>query len=354
MTIYITILFLAIINFLIQQKREINILNFILFTLMMLVCALRASDIGADTSAYINTYSNIDTFQKRFGNTEFVFCFIVRALLNSGFSVENIQFIFALITYGAFYVFFRKVRLNTALSILIFVIAVNGYFLETFNIVRQIAATPFLLLSYTYLNEEKKLMSALFAIIAIGFHMSSLIYIPFVVLAYCFKFPYVSVVISVIASFVFTVAISSINLLTNALNSIMLLYDFGDLNKYSHYSEYKLDLAKDKFSLMAVCLIPSILSILAYKKLNGNLFARIYFLGVVLLNIVAIMPTSYRMAYGLTSLELLLFPAMLSVEKSQKYKYTICAILITLTLFKIYTIIKHGEATSLVPYESYL
>lgn len=341
---YIPILYISIINFLFQYKRNIPFMNILVLIILLLLCAFRGEYVGADTSTYLSIYDT-ELYLEDYKN-EYVFYFIIKFLRELGFSSIICQVVMACITFIPLIFLFIKKSMMPSLSILLFLIAINGYYLETYNIVRQSAATVFLLWAYiSALENNWKNVTAYF-IIALGFHTSSLIYILFFIIALYCRFTYKVVIISILGSLFFAFILSNISFLTNIINSLQNI-DILGFGNYSHFADYKLDMARNLNGLITLLLPHSFLCLYAYKKYKENILFRIYFCGCVFLNIVSIMPTSYRMAYGLTALELILFPMVF--KDNMKFRY-IAFILLGILTFLYISKIDNGYTTSIMPY----
>lgn len=341
---YIPILYISIINFLFQYKRNIPFMNILVLIILLLLCAFRGEYVGADTSTYLSIYDS-ELYLEDYNN-EYVFYFIIKFLRELGFSSIICQVVMACITFIPLIFLFIKKSMMPSLSILLFLIAINGYYLETYNIVRQSAATVFLLWAYISALENNWKNVIAFFLIALGFHTSSLIYILFFIIALYCRFTYKVVVISILGSLFFAFILSNISFLTNIINSLQNI-DILGFGNYSHFADYKLDMVRNLNGLITLLLPHSFLCLYSYKKYKENILFRIYFCGCVFLNIVSIMPTSYRMAYGLTALELILFPMV--YKENMKFRYMAIILLSILTYFYL-SRIDEGYTSSIMPY----
>ena len=357
MIIYLIVLTLAILNFSIQQRKEIRILNLFLFVFMMLVCAMRAEGVGSDTVRYLYSFARINELQGR-ESLEFVYKSVVVFFSGLSFSPQGIQFILSLIAYSAFYKLFIKYSGNIALAILLFIISSNAYFSESFNIVRQICATPFILLSILSIRDRAFVKSVFYMIIGIGFHMSSLIFIPVIFFAYYVKINYKIVLIASLSSFLFAIISASNEFVVNMLEAVMPAISnsrLSDLDKYSGYTNYLIDFNRSLNGLLYLILPHTFICVFTYKRMNGDFISRIYFIGVVIFNLISAMPTGYRMVYALTALELIILPCLWvsTYNKDYNIKYTrrcIVVIVMALVLGYIYILMTKGEQARLIPY----
>lgn len=346
MGIYVFVLAIVIVGFLFQQRKNVVWLNIISIVVLFIYCAFRGENVGADTSNYLLIYTSkyaIDNYEN-----EFLFYNIVKWMQQWGCSGEECQIIMALLTYVPFAFLIVKKSLMPSLSILLFVVAVNGYYLETYNIVRQSIAVVFLLWSYVLFGEKRWQIAIAFFAMAIGVHNSSLIYLPMVLLALLCKFSYKTVAISILGSLLFAFIFSNISFLTNIVKGIQNI-DILGFGKYSYFTDYKLDLTRNMNGLITLLLPHSFLCLYAYNKMKDNLLIRIYFCGVVFLNLVSVMPISYRMAYGLTVLELLIYPIIM--KEKCKYNFVINILLGVLIVYWLVRLNSIGNIGTLIPYK---
>lgn len=342
---YVFLLSVAIIGNLFQRKRNIILLNVLVMGVLFIYCAFRGEYIGADTPTYLSIYSSafhLDNYKN-----EYLFYSVIKWIRHLGYSAEDCQIVMAALTFFPLLMLFVKKSVIPSLSIILFIIAVNGYYLETYNIVRQSVATAFLLWAYVMAVEKRWGYTIVFFIMAIGFHNSSLIYLPLFLLALYCKFSYKVVVIAIISSLLFAFAFSSISFLTNIVDSLQGINILG-FDKYSHFADYRLDMTRNMNGLITLLLPHSFLCLYAYKKKGDNMLVRLYFYGIVLLNIVSVMPTSYRMAYGLTSLELLIYPMVF--KEAGKWRWAFLMLFIFLLAYWLMKLSSGGVDSALIPY----
>lgn len=314
---------------------------------MCILCAFRGQDIGVDTISYLTKYNSVEINNY---SDEFIFYNIAKLHKILGFDVRTIQILMTIITYIPLsYLTIKYIR-NSCLAILVFIISTNGYYFETFNIVRQSAATMFLMLGYVQLNKRQLINASIFFIIAFGFHNTSIFYILLILVAYKIHFSNKFMIYSIIVSLIFAFTISNIEYINNLISQLSALQMAGT-EKYSRFTEYELQLIKNTNGLIVMLIPFSALCVYAYNYFKNTVLMRGYFIGVILLNIISIMPTSYRMAYGLISIEILLYPMIFA--SNIKYKWIPTVILFSLAMLWIWKLQDVLTSSSLIPYKTF-
>ena len=342
---YVFLISLAVVNVIIQYKKNILLLNVMLAIALFVFSAFRGEYVGSDTSTYLMIY-NSDVILNNY-KSEYLFFSVVKIIRDLGGSAVDCQIIMSALTFIPLVALIVAKSEIPSLSLLLFVIAINSYYFETYNIVRQLIATPYLLWAYVTAMENKWKYTILLFVVAIGFHTTSLIYLFIFLFAIYFKFSYKGVFLSVACSLVFAFAFSNITYLTDIISKFENVKLLG-LDKYSYFSDYGLDLVRTTNGLITLLLPHSFLCLYAYKKKGDNLLLRLYFYGVIFLNVVSIMPTSYRMAYGLTVLELLIFPMIYKEYKESRFLFII--LFIMMLVYKVRTLVMYGVESDLIPY----
>ena len=109
------------------------------------------------------------------------------------------------------------------LSIMCFILL--GHFTMSFNIMKQYIAITFLFLSFDDFLDKKYLRFALLFIIAVSFHLSSLIYLPFLLVLKWFKPTYILLALCVCAGAIATALIPKILNMLPVLNAYLQFVD---------------------------------------------------------------------------------------------------------------------------------
>ena len=332
MQVYVNLMLVSFLSFLLQLRKGRKALSIICFSLLFLFCACRNFNVGVDTSHYMYLYDSDVLYRYR---GEYLYYVLSVLMRNLQFTKESYLFCMTFLIYVPYLILFLKKSYNAALSILLFIVAVNGYYFESFNIIRQAIATPYLLWAYVNLSERKYLASALFFIIAGGFHASTWIYLPMAFWALYKDFSFKSVFVCVLSSLLFAFFVSNIQIMAHFVSNLFSGLGVFGLEKYSMYGKYRLDLERNMNGLITLLLPHSVFVLLFWNCLRRGLLIKIYFLGVVALNLLSSLPTAYRMTYGLIAVEMLLIPCVYT-KGSKVDKKCLCIYLFLLLCYWFY------------------
>lgn len=170
------------------------------------------------------------------------------------------------------------------------------YYFIGYNVMRQMLGVSFVLLGYTYLNEEKVKKFVVCVLIAFFFHHSCIF--TLVCLLFYKKdvfFNHVHVCFWLIVTFLLG-AIKITPLVLNKLSWIIPYYVRDDLSKYAEGTNFSL--SKIMLNLMFMYM---------YTRIdNRNLYLKIVFVGILLFNLFAY-SDSIRIAYGFTTAQIFLY-----------------------------------------------
>lgn len=314
---------LAVLGCFLHKSKIGSVISWLCLFYMMILTGFRGLSVGTDTINYYNS------FYVEGHSTDFVWEFLKVGIQGLNLDYHSFLVLVAFLTYGVFGFVLKKTIPSylVPFAVLLFIVAGNQYFIQTMNAMRQILATMFLLLVY-YLIYVNKFKSAIVVyIISAGLHASSIIYLPFVLCAYFISFSRRTVNLILIISVVYAFFMSNINISAIGYQLIMAV-SFLDLEYYADY--FDSDNYSAGFSIVGMMtLIPlrCLAASFVYKVLNGNFFARVYFIGVVSLCILA--PVFYfapRALMGLIACELIAIPMAMNTkiygrEAKPYYKY---------------------------------
>lgn len=335
MSVYIIIVIVAVFACCFNGKYKVigNIVSMMLLLAMFFLCAFRHESVGADTSMYLTIYNSPRLLE--YYADEPIFYWLVKTMRDIGMSPFDAQFVMSLLTYIPLFWLFKRRSFDFPLSVLIFVVAYNSYFLETMNIVRQSISTPFLLWAYLLIDDRKYWKALICFLIAIGFHSSSMIYVPLVIIAYYVKPSKNLMYILMACALAFALVFSEVSFIQDLIRLLEKNPMFG-LDKYSHYTDYEIELSRTLFGLIPMLIPTCVVAMYSYKVLSANFLSRLFCYGVLFLCIVSIMPTSYRMSYGIVAMELLLIPQIMRInKKSRKLMLAIIAFNVLYTIYRL-------------------
>ncbi|HJC76144.1 MAG TPA: EpsG family protein [Candidatus Alistipes excrementavium] len=139
---------------------------------MLLLCGLRGDTVGTDTFNYLSPFSS----SKQIGRTSELLFYLTYRLVPFP---HLWLFLTACLIYVPLFGIVKKETYYAAVAVLIYMISVTKFFPESFNIIRQSIAASFILACFVDWAAERKKRSLLFLLIAVLFHNSSVIALPF-------------------------------------------------------------------------------------------------------------------------------------------------------------------------------
>lgn len=344
MFVYIVIFSFSFLLVFAKRKRTRTIGCNLLLSIMAMMCIFRGEEVGIDTASYIDIFDS--GYRMAYYVTKDPLYGALGSLLyQTTDDYRLFQALMGIITYLPLFVVFNKKSDNIAVSLLIFVFATNRYFFETFNMVRQAAASSFLLWSWVVLSEKKFVKAMALFVIAVGMHHTSIFYLPIGLFAWKVKLPSSVVTVAVISTLLFSIFIANMDLLVS-IEKLLLPEDA--IGKYDTYAK---ELARSIWGLLPVILPYSFVSIFFYKKNKDNFLFRLFAYGTVFANFISVLPMAYRISYGIIILELLIYPALLA-EKS-KYSIFLYFVVLCLVVFSLFDFITTCDIAQLVPYRTF-
>ena len=146
--------------------------------LMFLVTGLRDISIGIDTERYLTEYHYMASDEKR----EPLFVLTIYLMKSIGAS-DNMWLLFvsSLIYLPYTYIILRYSK-APVMSALLFMTSSSLFFCDGMNGIRQWIASGFILLAFILKSKGELLKALIFLILAIGFHLSSIIVLPFLLI----------------------------------------------------------------------------------------------------------------------------------------------------------------------------
>ena len=367
MFIYFFLLLLSIFLYLNNKYNKQAAL--LLMLLMCFVAGLRDINIGIDTSNYVDQYLHNPNDESR----EILFTFTSNVIRYFHASGNMWVFLMTLIIYVPYIIIINKYSKVPMMSVLLFLTSTSWFFLDSMNGIRQWIAGAFILWGFVNKSEGRVLASVLCIVVAIGFHLSSIIVIPFLFLPSIKlnkSFTYCFIGFSAILGFVLS------NYDTSGLFDdyavLMGLYDgYGSdkLNAFSKYGDMELtnNWKNYVFSILpisAICLAsyyerPSLKSskqhnhsILAFNSNNSYLY-NIFLIALPVLNICSTaLAYGHRVAFPFLTVQLLCLPEAY-VHSSRNKKVFIELILLYFVLYFVYYLFRlnGSQMGSTVPYK---
>jgi len=150
------------------------------------IVGMRDVSVGKDTNNYINFfYSIVEVIDG--SRLEVLFKYITYGVSLIGGGHELYFAVLFLIFNLSYLYFYYRISAGQsgviALFLLVgFLLSSSWYAVATTNGLRQGLSLPFLYLSLFFFSERKVLLSSLFFVISLGFHMSVILFLPFYIL----------------------------------------------------------------------------------------------------------------------------------------------------------------------------
>lgn len=321
--IYIILIIVSVFGCFIKNNKTQKIACFFFILLMTIIVGMRSTEVGPDTRNYFDYFDN-PTEDK-----EFLYYFICNTLKNLHFNPIQIQIALSFITYVPLLLLINRYSVNPMMSCLIFIIAPNLFFFETMNIVRQACAVPYILWCFIFFQESKIKYAIAFFIISIGFHLTSILMVPIMIIARYWHPKFKLVLLIVPLSVVIGVSISASSLLEYF--TLFSQIEEGGMDKFSFYSKYTVNMDKSIFSIVPTFLTSGTCIYFAYKKLS-NWWIRVFLFGTLTNNMLYFLPIGPRMMFPIMCMEILIIPYLFKKAKRSK---TILTLLIML-LFAVF------------------
>ena len=304
-----------------NKRREIICAGFLLVVLGTL-CGLRGLNCGTDNINYysIFKYKDYDSFE---------YAFIGSLHIVSDFQIW--LFCYAMVTYMILYFQLKKETKYMCLGILIFMISTTKFFPESFNIIRQSIAASIMLWAFVSWNHSKRLESFGAILIAVLFHTSSIIALPFF-LVKSVRIPFVICLISL----VLTLVLGMRHILNDTLQLFALGftdYNSADsvadvVNKYSSYGNGTSYLNANAmlintFPITAMALLTYPFSEKAKDKYG--FYYNIFWIATLIGNIfIPAMVYGFRIVFSLQIVQVLVLPLAYQYNKRVVRQLLVC------------------------------
>ena len=354
MAIYLILLLAVVLNLLLtrrSQKRS----NFIIILFLLLMVGLRTESVGTDTWRYF-LYVDDATIDARFGPLYSVLRFFCSRI---GESPNIFLVLLSALTYLPLLWFINKRSNNPAISIFVFMVASTGFFLETFNLVREMLSVVMcLLVTYFYETRQFKYM-VLFMVIAFLAHPYSIFFFPFLLIDKI-NLSFGKVVLGVTISAV--VGISGLlDIIMGVLQSFLAMVsnDESLLYQVAKYGERDIASEWNIVGKLSHILPTSIMVVISYCNENSrSIYYKLFFVGAIILNLFIATVYCERISAFFTIAEIIAVPCALCGHYSFKYmRQLLVAFLCITTMYYVYTLntLRNVQVHNTpVPYESIL
>lgn len=161
--------------YVLQVKFKLTRVDFFVVLFMVLVYGFRY-DVGADFISYqVSYYSTSIT------SDEIIYSFLENLFLNLGFDFFIFNIFLGIILFLGLYILSKLFSVNFIIVMILFVI--TDQLFVSFNLARNSLASMFIIFAMYFAYKGKYLIYVLFNLIAIGFHTSAIIFMPFFLIA---------------------------------------------------------------------------------------------------------------------------------------------------------------------------
>ena len=335
MFLFIVVLVATIIScFLSEKKQRISVV--LLGGIMMLLCGLRANTIGADTDGYFKfaDFATSVESSERFG----ILYLTLRDICGIFNNPQVFIFVIALLTFVPLLWLIIKDSPLPAVSLLVFMVASSHYYLECFNIIRQLlSVTLIYIFLHKYLRKEY-LWAFLFFVLAFFAHKFAffvLFIIPFLRTKISFPIVLCSIIISIIIGY-----LGTLNFVTDFLaflshyesESVYNVASFGNYaNNHILYSKWT------PAEILLHWLPVSVVCLFGYLKKSPNNLYNMLFVGTIITNLLMSNVYCDRIANYYTVSQIFVIPNCLS-KGSKESKIAVNFVISFYILFYIYTL----------------
>ncbi len=195
-------------------------------------------------------------------------------------------------------------------------------------------------------------MGIIFFIIAIGFHNSSLLLIPVLILAQVSKTNYKTYRLILISSIILCFSISSIEIIMEYSN-ILSNIDFLNCDRWMWYNEIMAEqITKNINGLLGIILPSSFFALFVIKNYYKNYSARVFGFAVAINNILCVLPNGTRAMFCLMAIITIYFPLLFHQQKNIKFLLvSLTSILIFYLLFVRMPYMQHIATNWFSPYQ---
>lgn len=353
MIVYFLLAFLTAILTIVVKKKYQILFSFIIILIMFLLCGLRGINIGIDTKEYVYSFQyGVDSYFTDSGEKLFALTYILVHFFSDSWNVW-LFFVSSLI-YIPLFIILKKESPNPLYSSLVFMVSVSHFFPESMNIIRQSIATIIILGVYVLWNREKKTLSLILLLVAVLFHTTSLIALPFLFLKNI-KFNNKLVIFSLlIVTFLGATGLYGFinDYILNLGNVGANIY--GDtMVRYSNYGNGTgSNLNGFIFSIVPFSFLCLITMPLSDEDNKYRFYFNILFVGTILYCLISTIDYSFRIVYGLMIIQIIILPYAYKFGKLNRRILIIIYTVIMIMLYLWYLYNMDGKFIgSIVPYE---
>ena len=345
---------LGLIHVFVTDKKQMFFISGVTVLFIIIIGGFRF-EVGADWFAYNNLFVSLGSSADLLNSREeklFLFTFYFLRFFTSNFSIA----IFILFTIS----FFLKLMVMNQYSPNIFLSLVSYcstiFLIYDLNGIRQGIALSIVLISITSIMERKFWQYLFVLIVAVFFHTSAIIFVPFYWIA--------NMDISLKRMLTYSLIILFISIplrlfvLSNPLFSFLLTTD-----SLMHYNSYLLDNGSNKsVEILSVAVFQRLLILglllYNYRKINANESLKRLLLNGCFVSFIVFILFSFssefaaRLSFYFKSMELLIFPMIVAAQNRLYLKIVYSLIFIVLAFLATHRLLRVQD-NGLVPYQFY-
>ncbi len=320
MVVYVTSFIAILLITILSRKSNAPSYYYISLLIILVVAGLRSQYVGTDTFSYVKMFTK-NIFDEEI---EYGFKLLIKTIQTLTSDYPIFLSLVACVQYFTLLFFLKKYSADISFSLLLFLSL--GFFFFYLSGMRQSIAISLFLISLHFFNQESYIKSLFFFILATSCHTTVLLFFPILLISkYIYfnsKLVYVLVIISILIGVSGKVDVPN---LLDSLGLYNLFQSQGVLDRYKGYSDYTsdLDLAMTFNGYLRIVIIPSIvfLATYYYSENKNDLFLKIYFIGLIISNLLSSFPIGYRLSLYGTVLSIVVIPNVFFKNKLSHLYY---------------------------------
>ena len=352
MIYFVGILLITLLGCLGNHNQQRKIVFFVCI-LMFLLVGLRAEFVGKDTSSYLY-FVSLDETNSRFG----IIYELLRGLSNrlSNYP-QTFLLAVAFITYIPLGIIVNRLSSRPCVSLLMYIVATAGFFLETFNIIRQSASIIYMVIAVWYWSQNKIYHFLIFATIATLLHPFSIIMVPVLYLQKKWSPTYIQtcIIVTLTAIIGFSGIFDILGYTLNLFSSYVELLSGAMFSSYHIYFEEDITTEFNTTGILMHILPISITCIVTYIKgySNKDIWFKFTLIGCIIVNSLIYASYIERMASVFTIMQIFVVAKSLDLSRgTQKLLLKVwigCLILIYIHTLRSMNAVPDAEYP--VPYD---
>ncbi|SFW65284.1 EpsG family protein [Sinomicrobium oceani] len=326
----------------------LKVKNVILITaLLIFIATFRDVSVGVDTMNYFYNYKyqiKEGTFLSYLMKTE-IGWMLLNLFVKKYFDNFNVLlFLSSSLTIIPLSYTFKKNAFNPVLAFVLYVLLFHYFF--SFSIIRQAIAGAFFVLSVYFLEERKNIKFILSIAVGALFHYSVLVLLPLTLILKRINLSYKWYCLILIITYIFG--------FSGFFDTARTYLEYLPFDKYAHYVDHKIDVEFNRVTSYLFILPKTIFFVYTFYyvkkyKLNiSDLQKKLFWLGMVVLNLFLSVPQISRFVWYLSVFEVFIIVGMMrSLPRSKKLEGGVFYIIYSIAYFVYYLL---SNRFGVVPY----